>query len=107
MENGSGHVFKETYVSKTKTGKNGKPEIERYQDTVAKAMKGGDKVSERQQLYQNSAIGYEKAGHERMLNSKGRKIVRERLHGTGEDQFTNYYNNVEEGMEHSRNIPTM
>jgi hypothetical protein len=34
---------------------------------------------ERQQMYDNQATGMQKASHERMLNDKGRKVVRERV----------------------------
>ena len=34
-------------------------------------------------MYANSGTGLQKMAHERMLNDKGRKVVRERLGGSG------------------------
>lgn len=36
-------------------------------------------ISERQQAYQHTGTGLEKASHERMMNGQGRKIVQERV----------------------------
>jgi uncharacterized membrane protein len=46
-------------------------------------------------MYDNTGTGLQKASHERMLNDKGRKIVRERDAG---GQITNYdhYKNMRE-----------
>ncbi len=99
-----GHYYKQTYVAKMIPGQNGHTEVERYEDKVAKAIgSGGHRVAERQQLYQNSATGYEKAGHERMLDGQGRKVVHEKISSTGQQRFTDFYKNIEEGrVEFSR-----
>jgi hypothetical protein len=52
---------------------------ERYQNKVAGAIGGGNRVVERQQMYDHSGTGLQKASHERMLNDQGRKIVKERM----------------------------
>ena len=78
-------------------GKDGKTEVERYENKVAKAIGGKHTVVEKQQLYQNSATGLEKAGHERMLDGIGRKVVHEKLHGTDQERYIDYYKNLEEG----------
>ena len=59
-------------------------------------MGNGNRVIERQQLYDNSGTGLSKASHERMLNDKGRKVVKERLG----DNFNSYdyYKNLSEDM---------
>jgi len=51
-------------------------------------------VVERQQMYDNSGTGLQKASHERMLNNAGRKVVKERLG----NQMNNYdlFRNMEE-----------
>eukprot|EP00831_Metopus_contortus_P034909 TRINITY_DN277_c0_g1_i1.p1 TRINITY_DN277_c0_g1~~TRINITY_DN277_c0_g1_i1.p1 ORF type:complete len:295 (-),score=27.00 TRINITY_DN277_c0_g1_i1:37-921(-) len=92
-----GHYYKQTYVSKTIPGGDGRPEVERYTTSMARAIGGGNNVMERQQLYQNSATGLEKAGHERTLNGQGRKVVHERIRGSGEERFVDHYHNLEEG----------
>jgi hypothetical protein len=66
---------------------------------VAGAIGEGNRVIERQQLYDNSATGMSKASHERMLNEKGRKIVRERV-GDQMNSFDHYKNMREEEAEH-------
>ena len=86
-------------MSKAIKGNDGRPEMERYTNSVARAVGGGHNVMERQQLYQNSATGLEKAGHERMLNGQGRKVVHEKIRGSSEEQYVDHYRNLEEGME--------
>ena len=57
-------------------------------------MGNGNKVIERQQMYNNTGTGLQKASHERMLNDKGRKIVKEKIG----DQMNSYdhYKNMRE-----------
>ena len=79
--------------------------MERYEDKTAKVIGGNHKVMERQQLYQNTATGYEKAGHERMLDGQGRKLVHENIREAGQERYVDYYKNLEEGsMEISRKM---
>jgi len=47
-------------------------------------------------MYGNSATGMEKASHERMLNDKGRKIVKERLGGGQMNSYDHFKNMREE-----------
>lgn len=49
-------------------------------------------------MYDNSATGLQKASHERMLNDKGRKIVKERL-GQQMNSYDHYKNMREEEGE--------
>jgi len=91
--NGGGHIYKRTVVQKYKPGENGVPQFERYEDKVAKAFGGGHKVTERQQLYQNSG-GYQKAGHERTMDNRGRKFVCEKI--GQEERYKDYFKNLEE-----------
>jgi myeloid leukemia factor 1 len=62
---------------------------------VAGAIGNGNKVVERQQMYDNTGTGMQKASHERMLNDKGRKIVKERL-GNQMNSHDHYKNMREE-----------
>lgn len=91
--NGGGHIYKRTIVEKYRPGPNGAPQLERYEDKVAKAYGQGHKVTERQQLYQNSG-GYQKAGHERTMDNRGRKLVCEKI--GQEERYKNYFKNLEE-----------
>lgn len=95
---GNGHFVQQTFVSSTKMDANGRPIQEKYQNKVAGAIGNGNKVIERQQLYDNSATGLQKASHERMLNDKGRKVVRERIG----DQMNSHdhYRNMREEESH-------
>ena len=95
---GKGHFVQQTFVSSTKMDGNGRPIQERYQNKVAGAIGNGNRVVERQQMYDHSGTGLQKASHERMLNDKGRKIVKERLGG----QMNNYdhYRNLREEESH-------
>lgn len=95
---GGGQMYKRTIVEKYRPGPGGAPQLERYEDKVAKAYGNGQKVSERQQLYQNSS-GYQKAGHERTMNNRGRKLVCEKL--GEEEHYKNYFKNLEECKQHS------
>ena len=51
-------------------------------------------------MYGNTATGMEKASHERMLNDKGRKIVKERLGGGQMNSYDHFKNMREEEAEH-------
>lgn len=66
-------------MSSTKLDENGRPIQERYQNKVAGAIGNGNRVVERQQMYDNTGTGLQKASHERMLNDKGRKVVKEKI----------------------------
>jgi hypothetical protein len=51
--NGNGHFVQQTFVSSTKLDANGRPVQEKYQNKVAGAIGNGNKVIERQQMYDN------------------------------------------------------
>jgi hypothetical protein len=57
--------------------KNGRPVKEVYQTKSHGAAGGGNRVVDRQQMYENSEYGVKKASHERMLNNRGRKVIKE------------------------------
>ena len=77
---GPGHYSKQTFVSSTKKGPDGRMIKEEYQSKAQSAVgQNGEKVGERQQAYHNTGTGLGKVSHERMLNGQGRKVVKERL----------------------------
>jgi hypothetical protein len=95
---GSGKFMKQTYVSSTKMGADGRPMKESYQ-TKAKGVYGRSakpEIVERKQMYQNSHTGLEKAAHERMYHGKGRKVVMENDRSSGVQNSYNYYKNMRE-----------
>ena len=60
--------------------------------------KNGKTVSERQQAYKNTGTGVDKLAHEKMMDSQGRKVVKERKNGNVE-QYDHYYNLNEENRD--------
>lgn len=67
--------------------KNGRPVKETYQTRAHGAAGGGNRVVDRQQMYENTEYGVKKASHERMLNDRGRKIIKEQI---GNSHFNSY-----------------
>jgi hypothetical protein len=51
----------------------------------------GQRLVERQQMYENTGTGLQKIANERMLNDRGRKVVRERQ-GDNVNSFDHYRN---------------
>lgn len=48
-------------------------------------------------MYENTGNGYQKMGHERMVNNQGRKVVQERVGGQGgPERSYNKYKNIHE-----------
>ena len=76
---GMGHFKQMQIVSSTKMGKDGKPVRETYKTDAQGSYGGGNKITERHQLYENTANGYKKKAHERMINDKGRKQITEKV----------------------------
>ncbi|CAD8067671.1 unnamed protein product [Paramecium sonneborni] len=94
-KNGVFQVYSSSYVQSTKLGPDGKVIQEKYFDNNAVARGvNGHTISERQQGYKNSD-GIDKFAHERLMNEKGKKHIRER-DKTGQITTTNHYQNIEE-----------
>lgn len=78
-------------------GPDGRMIQEKYFDNNAVARgTNGHTISERQQGYKNSD-GIDRFAHERMMNDKGRKHLRERDR-TGQVTTTNHYLNMDENQ---------
>ena len=77
-----GHFVKQTYHKKGD---------EVYQTKAHGAIGDGNRIVERQQMYENKSQGLQKAAHERMLNDKGRKVIKENVKGNVRN-FDNYKN---------------
>lgn len=94
-----GTVIKKSYVSSVSYGSDGKPHRESYQSQSVKQVdKEGHKIQEKQMAYKNTKSGIERASHQKMLDTKGHRIVRERNRNTGEEQEHNIYRGFNEGM---------
>lgn len=76
---GHGQFVQHTFKKQTTMDANGRPVNQVYQTKAHGAIGKGNRVVDRQQMYQNSATGMKKASHERMLNDRGRKIIREQV----------------------------
>lgn len=95
MGNG-GTVISKSYVSKKKYNANGEPEDETYQSqSIQQIGKDGHKMKEKQEAYKNSR-GIEKAAHQKMLDDKGQKCVKQRNRETGEQEQHNIYQGINE-----------
>jgi hypothetical protein len=87
-----GTFISKSYVSKVNYDQNGQPHKETYQtQSIRQTDKDGKKIQEKQQAYQNSKTGMQKAAHERLLNEKGHKIIKARNRNTGEDYEHAYF----------------
>ena len=63
-----------------------------YQTRAQGAFGGGNRVVDRHQMFENQAQGLQKASHERMLNDRGRKIIKERVGNGNQANFDHYKN---------------
>lgn len=91
-----GTVLCKSYISTTKMNKDGKPEKECFQSQSINQYHDGHRIQERQEAYKNSYSGVEKAAHQRMLDDRGHKCVRERNRNTGEQNEHNLYKGMQE-----------
>lgn len=92
-----GTFISKSYVTKVKYNENGQPESETYQtQSIRQTDKDGKRIQEKQRAYQNTRTGEQKAAHERLLNDKGHKIVKERNRITGEEYEHNHFKGINE-----------
>jgi len=90
-------VIQKSYVSRYNYNENGQPHKETYQSQSIKQIdREGHKIQEKQQAYKNTGTGIQKAAHERRLNDKGHKIVKERNRNTGEETEHTLYKGITE-----------
>jgi hypothetical protein len=95
---GQGSFIQQSYVSSVKYNQNGQPEKETYTaQTVRQTDKDGKRIQESQQAYKNTGTGIEKASHERLLNDRGHKIVKQRNRQQGEELEHNFFKGMGEG----------
>lgn len=92
----------QSYVSTVKDDGSGRgPQKELYENKKAGFIdQSGQKLEESQSRYKNSLTGVQKAAHERMLNDKGIKKMKEMNANTGEELEDATYENLDE----SKNI---
>jgi len=73
--NNGGSYVCQTYVSSSTRDKDGKIKQESYFENSAGQNKNGNTISQKQQAYKNND-GVRRVAEERMLNDKGRKMVK-------------------------------
>lgn len=92
-----GTSISKSYVSTVKYDSSGRPHQEVYQSqSIRQTDNTGKKIQETQRAYQNSSTGVQKAAHERLLNDRGHKYVKERNANTGDEMEHNIYKGINE-----------
>ena len=100
---GPGTMISKTYCSKIDYS-GGQPKEESYQSQAIKQFgEGGHSISERQEAYKNSMTGVQKAAHQRLLDDKGTKLIKQRNVNTGEQSEHNIYKGIQESELNSFN----
>ena len=93
---GPGTMISKTYLSKIDYS-GGQPKEESYQSQAIKQFgEGGHSISERQEAYKNSMTGIQKAAHQRLLDDKGTKLIKQRNVNTGEQSEHNILKGIQE-----------
>ena len=93
---GPGTVITKSYSSKIDY-RDGRPHQESYQSqSINQIGRDGHKISERQEAYKNSRTGVQKAAHQRVLDDKGMKQIRQRNINTGEQEEHNILKGIRE-----------
>ena len=93
---GPGTMISKTYLSKVDYS-SGQPKEESYQSQAIKQFgEGGHSISERQEAYKNSTTGVQKAAHQRLLDDRGTKLIKQRNINTGEQSEHNILKGLSE-----------
>ena len=91
----TGTVISKSYCSKIDY-RDGQPHEECYQSQSINQIKDGHKISEKQEAYKNSRTGVQKAAHQRILDDKGTKQIRQRNVNTGVQEEHNIFKGIQE-----------
>ena len=90
-----GTVISQSYISKIDYS-SGQPIQESYQSrSIRQIGEDGHKISEKQEAYKNSN-GIQKAAHQRLLDNRGAKLIKQRNKNTGEQEEHNIYRGMNE-----------
>ncbi len=93
---GPGTVISKSYCSKVDY-RDGQPHQECYQSqSINQIGQDGHKISEKQEAYKNSRTGVQKAAHQRVLDDKGMKQIRQRNVNTGVQEEHNIFKGMQE-----------
>ena len=100
---GPGTMISKTYMSKIDYSGD-QPREESYQSQAIKQFgEGGHNISERQEAYKNSYTGVQKAAHQRLLDDRGTKLIKQRNVNTGEQSQHNILKGLQENEVDSFN----
>jgi hypothetical protein len=93
---GPGTVISKSYCSRVDY-RDGQPHQECYQSqSINQIGQDGHKISEKQEAYKNSRTGVQKAAHQRILDDKGMKQIRQRNVNTGTQEEHNIFKGMRE-----------
>ena len=93
---GPGTVISKSYCNRVDY-RDGQPHQESYQSqSINQIGQDGHKISEKQEAYKNSRTGVQKAAHQRMLDDRGMKLIRQRNINTGEQEEHNIFKGMKE-----------
>ena len=93
---GPGTVISKSYCSKVDY-RDGQPHQECYQSqSINQIGQDGHKISEKQEAYKNSRTGVQKAAHQRLLDDRGMKQIRQRNINTGAQEEHNIFKGMRE-----------
>ena len=93
---GPGTVIAKSYCSKVDY-RDGQPHQECYQSqSINQIGQDGHKISEKQEAYKNSRTGVQKAAHQRLLDDRGMKQIRQRNINTGAQEEHNIFKGMQE-----------
>ena len=96
MGPGTGTVISKSYCSKIDY-RDGQPHQECYQSqSINQIGQDGHKISEKQEAYKNSRTGVQKAAHQRILDDRGMKQIRQRNINTGAQEEHNIFKGMKE-----------
>ena len=93
---GPGTVISKSYCSKVDY-RDGQPHQECYQSqSINQIGQDGHKISEKQEAYKNSRTGIQKAAHQRILDDRGMKQIRQRNINTWAQEEHNIFKGMQE-----------
>jgi hypothetical protein len=99
-----GTFISKSYVQKIDYSQGGDPIKEVYQSqAINQRGSDGHNISEKQEAYKNSKTGVEKAAHQRVLDGKGAKLIKQRNRFTGEQEEHNIFKGINENELESFN----
>jgi len=79
-------------------GSGNQPHREFFQNKVAGVVDNGHKLEECQSTYQNNSTGQYKAAHQRVLDDKGVRMIKEKNFKTGDEVSDSVFKGIDEGI---------